>query len=122
MLKDNKEKNYLLELLCSLYIWKKTSIFNTLDHQEYAKETGTLYRFGWFYINGYKYAIVSWQFNNGIVTFEEETTHHKIKYNIQKHYTLTDEFKKDAFLISIKKKVLNCISSWLKDLSDKLRV
>ena len=63
---DIERSNRLIE---SLNNWsKKTN--NKFIHEPYQKETETLYRFGWFHINNYKYSISGWKFMDDIVTFE----------------------------------------------------
>lgn len=121
MLKDEKDQINLSKLLDSLDIWKSKHRWTSVYHINYEKETGTLYRFGWFIINGYKHSVVGWQFKTGVVTFENEKTHEKIKYDLIDHCVLYSEFKKDNILLSIKKRLFNKLSLWLKDLSDKLQ-
>lgn len=120
MLRDKMDINRLNELLASLNIWVSKSN-NVYSHAELEKDTGSLYRFGWFYINGYKYSVSGWKFKDGIVTFECETTGEKIKYNIVESKVINKVFKKDTLLIGITKKIRTKISMWLKDLSDKLQ-
>ena len=110
---DIERSNKLIE---SLNNWsKKTN--NKFIHETYQKETETLYRFGWFYINNYKYSISGWKFMDDIVTFECETSGTKVKFDINVSNTLNNSFKRDNLIRKIRSKM----SLWLKDLSDKLR-
>jgi len=93
----------------------------TVEYEKVERETESLYRFGWFIINGYKYSISAWSFKKGQVTFEMENGI-KVKYSIPNHiYFGETEFKKDTFTEMIIKKLRNGLSKWLKDLSDKLQ-
>lgn len=119
MLKDKQDVIKLNDLVNSLNKWSKTTK-NRYIHLSYEHNTGSLYRFGWFVINGYKYAIVGWQFKEGIVTFENDKTHEKIKYDMINDCEKTILFKRknySHFMYNIKRK----LSIWLKDLSDKLQ-
>ena len=84
------------------------------------RETESLYRFGWFYINGYKYSISGWSFKKQVVSFEREDGE-KVKYSIEDKKEIMGNFKKDTKLNSISKKLRNNLADLLKDLSDKLR-
>ena len=120
MLRDNEDKNRLYYLLNSMNTWaKKTN--NAFTHTEFDKETGSLYRFGWFVINGYKYSVSGWKFKEGVVTFEHEDTHEKIKYDIMTCDVMNKKFKKDTFLQHHIKKIRVTFSDLLRTLSDKLQ-
>lgn len=97
MLKDSNDIDKFNSLMKSLHIWSIVT-HGTTSHEEYHKETGSLYRFGWFIINGYRYSVSGWKFKDGIVTFEEENTGSKIKYDIMLSMVLNNDFKKIAFL------------------------
>lgn len=88
--------------------------------EENSRDTESLYRFGWYHINGYKYSVSGWAFQKNVVTFESETGE-KVKYSISENKSIFGEFKKDNFIDSIQKKIRNNLADWLKDLSDKLR-
>lgn len=120
MLREQSDLNNLRSLMCSLKIWA-TVTNNTISHEEYRKETGSLYRFGWFIINGYKYSISGWKFKEGIVTFEEESTGEKVKYDIMLSRTLNKEFGRDNILTYIIKNARIKLSVLLRNLSDKLQ-
>jgi len=95
------------------------STYKVRYEQNY-RDTESLYRFGWFYINDYKYSVSGWAFLKGIVTFESEDGY-KVKYSIPNKLTFVNEFKKDTFISKNIKKVRIKLSKWLKDLSDKLQ-
>ena len=120
MLKDSKDKIKLEELMDSLYKWSMKSMYYSILHTEYEKDTGTLYRFGWFFINDEKYAVVSWQFSKGFVTFEHDKTHEKIKFNINESEFIKD-IKTPSIYFRFKRRILNRVSKLLKELSDKLQ-
>ena len=120
MLREQTDLNKFHSLMCSLEIWA-TVTHNQVDHAEFEKESGSLYRFGWFIINGYRYSISGWKFREGIVTFEEETTGEKIKYDIMLSRVLNKEFKRDSLISSIVKKTRIKLSVWLRKISDKLQ-
>lgn len=85
------------------------------------RDTESLYRFGWFYINGYKYSISAWSFQKKVITFESKGGT-KVKYSIPNKLTFgPTNFKKDTYLTSIQKRLRNGLADFLKDLSDKLR-
>ena len=84
------------------------------------RDTESLYRFGWFHINGYKYSVSGWSFKKQVVTFENEKGE-KVKYSIPNKITFGGDFKKDNLFFSIQKKLRNNLADWLKDLSVKLR-
>lgn len=85
-----------------------------------SRDTESLYRFGWFYINDYKYSVSGWSFRKKIVSFEDALGN-KVKFSIVDKSTFGGEFKKDGTFLSIKKKISNGLANWLKDISDKLR-
>lgn len=119
MLKEKSDISNLNELLESLRQWSsKTG--NYVDQLAYEKPTGSLYRFGWFYINGYKYSISGWKFDDGIVTFENEETGEKVKYNIVQMTVVGKKFKKDTLYTRWLKKIRILISIILRKISDKL--
>jgi hypothetical protein len=120
MLYEESDKNLFKMLDLSL---KRFVVLNgfVFKHKPFPKSTGSLYRFGWFYINGYKYSISGWKFKDGLVTFENEKTGEKIKYEIDTFKLKNGEFKKDTFVERIVKSIRNKLSLWLKDLSDKLQ-
>lgn len=120
MLREQSDLNKFNSLMCSLEIWA-TVTHNTVSHEEYNKESGSLYRYGWFIINGYRYSISGWKFREGIVTFEEESTGEKIKYDIMLSRVLNKEFKRDNFVSSIVKKTRIKLSVLLRKISDKLQ-
>jgi len=93
---------------------------NKLTLEQNSRDTESLYRFGWFYINNYKYSISGWSFRKKIVTFED-LDGNKIKFSIVNKLTFGGEFKKDSFFITVSKKIRNSIANYLKDISDKLR-
>lgn len=92
----------------------------TFKHTPFPKQSGSLYRFGWFYINGYRYSISGWKFKDGLVTFERDDTNEKIKYSIPDKKIKNGIFKKDSFIEKNVKHIRKQVSIWLKDLSDKL--
>lgn len=94
---------------------------SVMTHKPFPKTSGSLYRFGWFYINGYKYSISGWKFKDGLVTFEREDTGEKIKYSIPDNNLKNGQFKKDGLIEKNVKLIRRVISKWLKDLSDKLQ-
>lgn len=120
MLREQTDLNKFNSLMLSLKIWSNVT-HNHVEHVGNEKETGTLYRFGWFIINGYRYSISGWKFREGIVTFEEETTGEKIKYDIMLSVVLNKKFKKDSFISSIIKLVRVKSSILLRNISDKLQ-
>jgi len=92
-----------------------------VEYKKADRETESLYRFGWFIIDGYKYSISAWSFKKGQVTFEMKNGT-KVKYSIPNHMYLGEtDFKKDTFIEMIIKKFRTSLSKWLKDLSDKLQ-
>lgn len=111
----NKDKDNLELLRDSL----NRSNYNVI-YEDNERETESLYRFGWFYVYGYKYSVSGWSFQKQVVTFENEIGE-KIKYSIPNKITFAGDFTKDGFLFSIQKKLRNNLADWLKDLSDKLR-
>ncbi len=111
----NKDKDNLKSLRKSLFDSKYNVVFEDND-----RETESLYRFGWFYVNGYKYSVSGWSFQKQVVTFENEKGE-KIKYSIPNKMTFKDDFQTDSFLFGIQKKLRNYLADRLKDLSDKLR-
>lgn len=94
---------------------------STYSHTPFPKSSGSLYRFGWFYINGYKYSVSGLKFKDGLVTFENESTGEKVKYLIETHELRNGNFKKDTLFEKYVKLVRNKLSLWLKELSDKLQ-
>ena len=114
MMSDLDNTNYN-ELVKSL---RKTN--NKLKFEHNDRDTESLYRFGWFYINDYKYSISGWSFRKKIVTFEDELGN-KVKFSVANRLTFGGDFKKDGIVVGIKKKFRNGIANWLKDISDKLR-
>lgn len=121
MLKEKNDITRLESLICSLKIWSRVT-HNAFSHYEYEKDTGSLYRFGWFNINGYKYSVSGWKFKEGIVTFENEDTGEKIKYDIMLSRPVNGgHFTKDDFFTGNIKKLRIKVSIWLRKLSDKLQ-
>lgn len=117
---NTKDEELLQMLLKSLENWaKKTK--NKIRHERFEKETGTLYRFGLFYVNGYKYSISGWVFNKNIVTFENEKNGSKVKFDIDGEKIIYSFFVKDGLLVSYKKGIKNYFSRLFGELSDKLR-
>jgi len=112
---DSKDKLNYEELVQAL---RKTNIKLTLE--ENARDTESLYRFGWFHINDYKYSVSGWSFRKKIVTFED-VDGNKIKFSIANKLTFGGDFKKDNLIAGITKKIRNGIANYLKDISDKLR-
>ena len=84
------------------------------------RETESLYRFGWFYINNYKYNISAWSFQKNIVTFES-INGLQVKYNMSSKLTTMNTFKQDTLFVTFQRKIRNGLADFLKDLSDKLR-
>lgn len=115
MLRDNKDIELLETLITSLNKWQSKNKTD-FKHTEHIKETGSLYRFGYWYFYDTKYSISGWKFRDGIVTFENEQTGEKVKYSIDDAIIKNGKFSRDGLLTKIRKK----ISQWLKDLSDKL--
>lgn len=113
---DVKRSNNLVDSL-SVFTFKTT---NSVRHLPYEKETNTLYRFGWFYINGYKYSVSGWSFKKGIVTFENESTGCKIKYDLQSNDVVGQKFIKDSCCIKYLKMIRLWLSERLRKISDKL--
>ncbi len=120
MLKEQADLNKFSSLMCSLEIWA-TVTHNHVSHEEYEKDSGSLYRFGWFVINGYRYSISGWKIREGIVTFEREDTGEKVKFDIMLSRTVNNEFQRDGFFTKITKKSRILLSVWLRKLSDKLQ-
>jgi len=118
---NDKETVMFKNLLFCLELWAKKNK-NTIQHSFSKKETGSLYRFGIFKINGYNYSISGWRFDKHIITFENEETGEKIKFDIEKSETIYNRFKKDGFIQSKNKKIRNFISDWLQGLSDAIRI
>jgi len=120
MLYEESDKKLFNELNNSLikFCYSDGSV---LRHKTFPKSSGSLYRFGWFYINDYKYSISGWKFKDGLVTFENEETGEKVKYSIPDISMKNGEFKKDGFIEKNVKLIRRKISKWLKDLSDKLQ-
>lgn len=116
----DKDKRLFETLMESLEIYTMFN-GNTVKHEPLEKTTGSLYRFGWFYINGYKYSVSGWKFRDGLVTFENEETGEKVKYSIPNNAMKVGEFKKDNFLEKYVKLVRRTLSKKLKELSDKLQ-
>jgi len=114
MMSDLDNTNYK-ELVESL---RKTN--NKLTLEENDRDTESLYRFGWFHINDYKYSISGWSFRKKIVTFED-TDGNKIKFSVANKLTFEGDFKKDNLITGLTKKIRNGIANYLKDISDKLR-
>jgi len=111
----------LNKLMASLYMYNIRTRA-TIDHKPNTKTTGSLYRFGLFYINGYKYSVSGWKFKDDIVTFENEDTGEKFKFSIVEADVIYDkDFKKDGFFEKYVKLIRKKISNTLKDLSDKLQ-
>lgn len=94
---------------------------NTFSSTPYEKETGSLYRYGWFYINNYKYSISGWNLKTGIVTFEIEATNEKIKFDINQDGEVSTKFPKDNTITVLEKNIKSKISKWLRNMSDKLQ-
>ena len=90
-----------------------------VQHKPNHRQTESLYRFGWFIINDHIYSISEWSFIKGHVTFESENGY-KVKYSIPNKITIDGDFKKNSFIEKITRKVRIKLSTWLKDLSDKL--
>jgi hypothetical protein len=119
MLYEESDKRLFKELEGSLNKFcysTKAEIY----HKPFPKSTGSLYRFGWFYINGYKYSVSGWKFKDGLVTFENEDTHEKVKYSITDNMMRVGEFKKDGIIEKYVKLLRRKLSKILKELSDKL--
>jgi hypothetical protein len=112
---DNKDKLNYEELVQSL---RKTDLKLVLE--ENTRDTETLYRFGWFHINDYKYSVSGWSFRKKIVTFED-VLGDKIKFSIPDNKIIGTNFKKDNFITYLIKKIRNSLANYLKDISDKLR-
>ena len=119
LLNDN-DKMLLNGLISSLQMFAYEN-GHVISHKPIEKATGSLYRFGWFYINGYKYSISGWKFKDGLVTFENEETGEKVKFSISDNSMKVGKFKKDKFIEKNVKLIRRKISKWLKDLSDKLQ-
>lgn len=120
MLRDKDDIDKFNLLCCSLNNWASNTN-NNVRYIEYKKETGSLYRYGWFIINGYKYSISGWKLKDGIITFENEISGEKIKYDIINSDVVNKTFIKDSLLISMIKKVRITLSKWLRNISDKLQ-
>ena len=120
MLKEQSDINKFNSLMCSLEIWGKAT-HNHVTHEEFGKDSGSLYRYGWFIINGYRYSISGWKIREGIVTFEREDTGEKVKFDIMLSRTVSNEFQRDSFITKITKKIRILLSVWLRKLSDKLQ-
>jgi len=120
MLKEESDIRRLQELTTSLEAWAKATN-NSLQCVEFEKNTESLYRFGWFIINGYKYSISGWKFLVGIVVFENELDGTKIKYNIPDKAIIGTAFRKDTWVVSNIKKIRRILSNLLRKLSDKLQ-
>ncbi len=120
MLREQCDINRLNLLLNSLMIWSKKSK-HTVIHKHINYETLSLYRYGWFYINHYKYSISGWQLKDNLVTFENEDNHQKIKYAINENNVINVEFKKDNMYNSFIRKLKKLLSNKLRYLSDKLQ-
>lgn len=110
-----KDKDNLQNLKISLAMAKYI-----VSYKEPTKNTNSLYRFGYFIINGYEYFISAWSFHSNIVTFENKEGK-KVKYNIETKKTIGDDFKTDTVFEKIIKFIRIKLSSLLKDLSDKLQ-
>ena len=112
---ESDRKNY--RSLCESLDKSKYNV----DYRKNDRETESLYRFGWFIINGYEYSISAWSFKKGQVTFENDNGV-KVKYSIYNKIHFGDtEFKQDNPIEMVVKKVRNGLAKWLKDLSDKLQ-
>lgn len=116
---NEKDTTRFNDLIDSLKSYIKINNF-TFKYKPYEKETNSLYRFGWFYINGYKYSISSWNFRDNIVVFEEENGE-KIKYDIDILNVIGEKFVKDGKIVSLLKKIRSKLSNCLRSLSDKLQ-
>jgi len=120
MLKEQNDIDRLNELKDSLNDWAVKSN-NTIIYDEYEKDTESLYRFGWFIINDYKYSISGWKIAGGIITFENEENGEKFKYNMGEHEVIAKPFIKDNLVKKLIKKIRFTLSQWLRELSDKLQ-
>jgi hypothetical protein len=120
MLRDKNDIINLDKLIASLKTWSIDSN-NVFAHENFKKETGTLNRFGWFYINTYKYSISGWQFKTGIITFENEINGEKIKFDITASKVIKNKFIKDSKIEMYKKNIRTKLSNWFGEISDKLR-
>lgn len=114
---DNKK---LIELINSVNIYIRLN-GGSFKHEYIEKDTNSLYRFGWFYINGYKYSLCAWNFRKNIVEFENEHHHDKIKFDINIFDVLNKPFRKDSFITCKIKTIRAKASTFLGNLSDKLQ-
>lgn len=120
MLKERSDIEKLHKLKESLNQWtEKTS--NSFKYTKYEKNSESLYRFGWFFINDYKYSISGWKFGAGIITFENEANGEKIKYNIGEQSVIGKEFTKDSWIEKVFKTIRYKLSHLLRTWSDKLQ-
>jgi hypothetical protein len=121
MLREQTDIDNSNKLIASLNKWMSNTD-NTYKQTNIGKETGSLYRYGWFYINDHKYSISGWQFRDGIVTFENEKTGEKIKYSIDNADVVNKKtFTKDDWLTKITNRLRFKISIWLREISDILQ-
>lgn len=119
MLRHTHDLNKFNLLIHSLEIWAIVT-HNTMVHEYSDTNTESLYRFGWFKINGSRYSISSWKYSENIVTFEEEYNGEKIKYDITKSIFMNKVFKIENHTLTIIEKCRINLSEWLRGVSDKL--
>ena len=117
------EKNDIEKLNNLIHSLKIFSISKAMDIKrvDYETHTNSLYRFGWFYINGYKHSISGWNFRKDIIIFEDENTGKKIKYNINTSSVIGEDFIKNSVTTKIQRKLKRKLSRWLRKLSDQLQ-
>jgi len=119
MLKNEDDIKRFDVLIESLKVYSKKNNF-MFKYKSYEKETNSLYRFGWFFINEYKYSVSSWNFKKNIVVFENENEK-KIKYDVDNKTVYGEKFVKDTKITVLMKKIRKSLSNWLGNLSDKLQ-
>ena len=87
------------------------------SHEDFDRDTNTLYRYGYFYFNHERHSISAWSKHKKVVTFENEADNVKFKYSYERHKIVYGKLPRFKLLHILRSKV----SIWLKDLSDKLQ-
>jgi len=107
----SEEKKLLFTILNSLNKNKQISF----KYLPFETPTNSLYRFGWFLINGRKYSVSAINYKKNIVVFEDDKEY-KVKYNYKEHKIVYNKFRRLTFFDKMKYK----LASYLGSLSERL--